>query len=156
MSPSLAVSEAGGCHVTLQCTDEAQAAEAGSVSGRKMPKMWCAWNHCQQKDRQYVKEWWEEWVYCEHVYGQHTCKLQPSLISLICLGTFSRAQLYLVLAKDSVTDTPRIIHLGQDFTSAVALQNWKMIVISKLCCYRILESMLLRLSVSSDVCKHSL
>lgn len=22
-----------------------------------------------QQKRQYLKEWWEEWVYCEHIYG---------------------------------------------------------------------------------------
>lgn len=47
----------------------------------------------------------------------------------------------------------RIIHLEQDFTSAVALQNWKIIGISKLCCSQILKPTVLRLSVSSDFCK---
>lgn len=68
----------------------------------------------------------------------HTRKLQAILISVICLCTLLEPDSTWCQPKAVWVTPPRILHPGKDLTSFVALQNWKIIVISELCCYQIL------------------
>lgn len=85
---------------------------------------------------------------------QHACKLQASFISLISLCTPPEPNTTWCQPKAVWVTPPRILHPGKDFTSFVALQNWKIIVISELCPYQISWHTIFRLSVSTNVCKY--